>query len=84
MHLMAIDENAIRADIANLLLKGWPEQVVMGFMLAKAEAAQWAEARAILDRIGEQAHGGDPIKKARVEHFNDLFIDELKKRQADV
>ena len=39
------------------------------------------ESVALADELGAQAHGGDPVKKARVEQFNDMFIAELRKRQ---
>lgn len=76
-----IDRDAIRGDIEKLLRQGWPEGVVMGFVLAKAKDTQWSDFRRMVDEIGEQAHGGDPAKKARVERFNDMLIAELKEQQ---
>jgi hypothetical protein len=86
--IAAVTHEAIEAEIANLLRSGMPEPVVHGYMAAKVQAladqhasAQWDEVRRICDEVGEQAHQGDPVKKARVEHFNDMFVAELKKRQ---
>jgi hypothetical protein len=90
VNVNGIDRQAIAADLADLLRSGMPEPVVMGFMVAKVQAladqhafAQWDEVRRICDEVGEQAHQGDLVKKARVKHFNDMFIAELKKRQGE-
>jgi len=88
---VGLDREAIHAEIVGLLQSGMPDAVVIGFMQAKVEGlagqyeeeAQWSEARRIVDEIGVQAHGGDPVKKARVDHFNDMFIAELRKRQGE-
>ncbi|CAA0129296.1 Uncharacterised protein [Mycolicibacterium vanbaalenii] len=89
---MTIDREALndefRSEIEKLLRSGMPDLVVEGYMKAKVRtladrhsAEQWRDLRAYVDEVGEQAHQGDPVKKARVDHFNDMFIAELKKRQ---
>lgn len=73
-----LDRTAVQDALAAALAAGMPEQVAMGFVAAQFTADKWTEAREVLDRIGQQAHQGDPVKKARVDHFNDVLIAELK------
>ncbi|BBY78922.1 hypothetical protein H7I53_18080 [Mycolicibacterium pulveris] len=85
-----VDRDAIRAEIDQLLRSGMPESVAEGFMQAKVRAiadrhgaAGWDKLRDYFDEVGAQAHQGDPVKKARVEKFNDMLIAELKARNSN-
>lgn len=82
-------KKTIEAEVTELLRSGMPEAVVRGFMTARVRdlvvdehtEQSWSQVRRICDEVGAQAHGGDPVKKARVDQFNDMFLAELRKRQ---
>lgn len=87
---VGLDRESILAEIEGLIRSGMPDAVVMGFMTAKIDdladryaEAQWAEAGRIVDELGQTVHGGDPVKKARVEQFNEMFLSELRRRQGE-
>lgn len=84
----AVDREAITAEMLELMRSGMPDAVIEGFMRAKVRdlanrysADQWSQIRKICDEVGQQVHQGDPVKKARVEEFNDMFIAALKRKQ---
>jgi hypothetical protein len=87
---VGLDRESILAEVESLIRSGMPDAVVMGFMKAKVDdladrysEAQWAEAGRIVDELGQTVHKGDPIKRARVEQFNQMFLSELRKRQGE-
>lgn len=88
--MTGIDKQALVDEYMALLKLGWPEPMVQGYMAAKAKDlasqhadASWDQLHARFDEVGQQAHQGDPVRKARVDEFNDMLIAELKKRQAN-
>lgn len=87
---VGLDRESVLAEIEGLIRSGMPDAVVMGFMKAKIDdladryaEAQWAEAGRIVDELGQTVHRGDPVKKARVERFNEMFLDALRRRQGE-
>ncbi len=87
---VGLDRESTLAEVEGLIRSGMPDAVVMGFMKAKIDdltdryaEAQWAEAGRIVDELGQTVHQGDPIKKARVERFNEMFLAALRKRQGE-
>lgn len=87
---VGLDRESILTEIESLIRSGMPDPVVLGFMKAKVDAladryaeAQWTEVGRIVDELGQTVHQGDPIKKARVEHFNQMFMAKLRERQQE-
>lgn len=90
MKAVGLDQGSVVAEIEGLLRSGMPDAVVMGFMKAKVDdladrysEARWAEAGRIVDELGQTVHQGDPVKKARVEQFSEMFLAELRGRQGN-
>lgn len=76
-------KDQIGTELAALIASGMPEQVAIGFLVAKAVEPKWAEARQIIDDLGEQVHQGDPLKKSRIDHFNDLLIQKMREQERE-
>ena len=62
---------------------GMPHFIAAGYINARRRSGwdkEWSKVRAIIDEKGREVAGDDPIKQQRVNHFNDTFMDKLKRK----